>query len=112
MTGVIALSSMFAFAGNGEKEIVQSNLEKIESSINDIQSLDNNEPKYMYKYWIWRTISDENNTGDTFGTFLMDSPVCETEVQMEAAKVFLKNYYQQYYSVAIWIVADVDYECD
>ena len=78
MTGVIALSSMFAFAGNGEKEIVQSELEKIENSINDCQSLDNNEPTYRYRYVLWRTISDENGIGDTFGTLLMEFPVCQT----------------------------------
>lgn len=112
MTGIIALSSMVVFAGNGEKEIVQSELEKIESLADDVQLLNNNEPTYNYRYVLWRGEYDENGIGYTWGTPIQESPVCQTEAQMEQMKVQLQGMWQDYYPMAIWIVAEVIYECD
>lgn len=112
MTGIIALSSMVAFAGNGEKEIVQSELEKIESLADDVQLLNNNEPTYNYRYVLWRGGYDENGIGYTWGTPIQESPVCQTEAQMEQMKAQLQDMWQPYYPMAIWIVAEVIYECD
>jgi|GEM_PF-4839771 len=113
MTGIIALSSMVAFAGNGEKEIVQSELGKIESLADDVQLLNNNEPTYNYRYVLWRGEYDENGIiGYTWGTPIQESPVCQTEAQMEQTKVQLQGMWQDYYPMAIWIVAEVIYECD
>lgn len=112
MTGIIALSSMVAFAGNGEKEIVQSELGKIESLADDVQLLNNNEPTYNYRYVLWRGEYDENGIGYTWGTPIQESPVCQTEAQMEQMKAQLQDMWQPYYPMAIWIVAEVIYECD
>lgn len=112
ISGILAFSSMVAFAGNGEKEIVQSELKKIENStIHDIQSLDNDEPTYKYEYWIWISMY-ENGIGDYYGVYLMEPPVCQTEAQMEQMKAQLQDQWQPYYSYPIQIKAEVLYECN
>ena|SRR5690554_3907020 len=113
MTGVIALSSMFAFAGNGEKKIIESDFIKIENSIDDVQLLNDNEPTYIYSYVLWIGESDETDTGYTWGLPLTTPPICQTEAEMEAMRSSLKDTYQLFYpNQAVQVLASIDDECN
>ena len=111
MTGLFAFGSIFAFAGNGEKEITELNFEK--ENLIQVDALNDTEPLKMYEIAIRFNISDGGMTGTSYFQTAVPQTPCMNEAEIEQAKQGALTLYQIMYpdsdlSVVAWVISECD----
>ncbi|GEM_PF-1065627 len=116
LMSLFALSTIFSFAGNGEKEIANYDFKGINITTHVLDnSNDLFEIKHQYQIVIWRSFWDPvSGNGSSYGQVAIASTPCFTEAEAENFRAGIEAVYQSMPAepnTSVWAVKEIIMEC-